>query len=140
MDKHSICVKRFIDGVSWEHADAYKLMRDLVKKKPGTDGCYSEADIVQRYSELDQLFKVVLTEKRLKQKKQISYNNFRESGGIYVHIGRNGEILFGSGGCHRLAISQIIGLRLIPAQLGVVHKDYVKRWKSPSSNIQLNEY
>lgn len=40
---------------------------------------------------------------------------------VYVHADRHGELLFGGGGQHRLAIFQHFSVHEIPVQLGVVH-------------------
>lgn len=58
----------------------------------------------------------------------------RESGGVYVHINRNGEAIFGGGGIHRFAIARILSLDTIPAQLGVVHEEALKLWKNQYVN------
>ena len=46
--------------------------------------------------------------------------NFRERGGILVHIGSDGEPCFAGAGYHRFAIAKILNLRF-PAQIGCVH-------------------
>ena len=48
---------------------------------------------------------------------------YREMDGIFVHVGRSGDIIFGGGGAHRLAIAQGLKLERVPAQLGVVHRE-----------------
>ncbi len=56
----------------------------------------------------------------------------KERGGVYIHIGRNGNPIFGgNAGNHRLAIALLLNLKCIPALLGVVHLDAVKSgsWK-----------
>lgn len=90
LEKYNICVKRFVDGASWEDAGAYKLMENLMENSLGVDGCYTEADVAQRYAKLDLLFDTVKTEKKLRLRKEMSPKRFRETGGVYVHIGRGG--------------------------------------------------
>jgi hypothetical protein len=124
-----VCRKRFVGGLSWEEAGAYDLMRQLVRIRPGTDGCYTDADIVRRYENLDALYRDISAEGRLRTRKQLLGSNVRELGGVYVHINRHGQVIFGGGGCHRLAISQLIGLQSIPVQVGVVHRNAIDSWQ-----------
>lgn len=128
--KYIVCHKRFVDGKSWEEAGAYKLMLNLIEKKPGEDGCHSIDDIKSRYEDLNKVYDRVARERKLLSRSDIKSYNFRESGGVYVHIDRKGEIIFGGGGCHRLAIAKILRLEVIPAQLGVVHEDALRFWRS----------
>lgn len=127
--KYEACKKRFIDNKSWEESGAYNFMEDKIVDKPGLDGCYSKEDIIRRYSQVDLVFKKILQEQRLKSRKEVNKRNFRESGGVFIHINRYGEPIFGGGGWHRLAISKIIGLKSIPCQVGVIHKQAILIWK-----------
>ena len=57
--------------------------------------------------------------------KKLRSFNFREKGSVYVHIGRNGKIIFSQGGINRLAIIKSLtdmNSKKIPMQLGVVHR------------------
>ncbi len=127
--KYRICHERFVNGKSWEEAGAYRLMMDLVKKKPGEDGCSTIDDIIKRYEHVDILYHHIAEEKKLMSRSEMNPGNFRESNGVYVHIDREGQIVFGNGGWHRLILSKILGLQHIPAQLGVVHENAVAFWR-----------
>lgn len=128
--KYLICHERFLNGKSWEEAGAYQLMTNIIQKKPGADGCRSFEDIVVRYQKLDQLYQWISSNRILLNRKDLKQRNFRESGGVYVHINRDGEVVFAGGGCHRLAIAKILELDVMPAQLGVLHLDALKHWRS----------
>ena len=56
----------------------------------------------------------------MKTRNEIFKDNFREVGGIYIHIGVDGKPYFGGGGCHRFAIAHILQI-IFPAQIGCVH-------------------
>jgi hypothetical protein len=106
---------------TWKECGAYKYMHEMIKKGIALDGCYNEYDVEKRYERLSDLI--------LHLKNGGAFYNstyFREIGGVFVHIGRNGEIIFGGGGCHRLAIAQKLGLKNIPAQIGVVHTEFLR--------------
>ena len=108
-------------GKSWKQCGAYENMLELMEAHPGAGGCYNERDVINRYERLTDLIQ------HLKNGGEF-YNrsDFREKGGVFVHIGRDGEIIFGGGGCHRMAISQKLGLKKIPAQIGVIHIEFLK--------------
>lgn len=115
---------RIHDGKTWEDAGAYQIMEAHIQKHRTYDDCTTMDDVVRRYQRLDRIIDAIRTEGFLKMAK-IHKGTFRESGGVYVHIGRNGEYIFGIGGCHRLAIAQALQLKRIPVQLGVVHKEAI---------------
>jgi ParB-like chromosome segregation protein Spo0J len=51
---------------------------------------------------------------------------------LYVFLSRDGELLWGSGGNHRLAIAKILELEKIPVKIRVCHAEF-------SSQISLIE-
>jgi hypothetical protein len=120
--KFKYCLARFVEGVDWERAGAYAHMKRLIAKNKTHDECSSLDDIVERYKRLDSLFEEAKAEQKLKTQKELRKFAFREYRGIYIHIDRNGDPLFGKGGWHRLMIAKILGLKAIPAQIGIVHK------------------
>ncbi|WP_143559272.1 hypothetical protein [Alkalispirochaeta americana] len=128
--KYKICYERFVNGKTWDQAGAYDLMDELMKIKPGADRCYSSSDVKVRYDALDEVYRKVKTQNELMSRKEIHKYNFRESGGVYVHIDRNSNFIFARGGCHRLAISKILKLKIIPAQVGVVHYKALPFWRN----------
>lgn len=128
--KISCCKKHWMDNVPWEETGIYDFMLAIIKEKNRpADGCQSLEDIIARYNRLDQLFEEVKRTGAFKTQKQLNPSAENEQGGIYVHIGRDNKLIFGGGGFHRLAIAQILNLKSIPAQLGVVHPFSIKTWK-----------
>jgi len=132
--KYKICYERFVNGKSWEEAGAYELLMSRMKKKPGVDGCYSIDDIRLRYDRLDTIYQQIKHQKKILTRKEINPRNFRENGGVYVHVDRNANIIFGRGGWHRFAISKILQFELIPAQIGVVHENAIPFWRDIEEN------
>lgn len=118
--------ERLLKELSWEDVGAYKHMEGLLKKYSCYDDCKSLDDVFLRYERIDKMIEALRSGGVYVKRSDIIRDNFRESGGVYIHIGRNGEYIFGIGGCHRLAIAQTLGIKKIPAQIGVVHKTAVK--------------
>ena len=56
---------------------------------------------------------------------ELDEKNYKEEGGILIHIGPSGELVFSETGSHRLAFAIILGIEKIPVQIGVVHKDAI---------------
>ena len=106
---------------TWDECGAYKNMAELIKTHPGTDELFTEADIVERYERLSQFIENLKSGEEF-----LDGEGFRENGGVLIHIGKQGELIFGGGGCHRLAISQKLNLPFIPCQIGVVHAQFLK--------------
>lgn len=126
LEKVVICQRHFVDGLSWEDAGAYDLLARMLAKKQKHDGCRTMEDVKRRYEAVDRLYEHLRSGGEFLTQEQLAGRSaFREDRGIYVHIGRAGELIFGRGGCHRLAIAQILGLPQVPVQVGVIHRDAV---------------
>ena len=128
--KIMVCVEHFVNGKSWQDSGAIELMSNLIKEMPGADSCWNLDDMKHRYRKLDEVFQTVKREGRLRPQSELRPTAFRELGGVYVHIDRHAQPIFGSAGWHRLAIAQILQLKRIPAQLGAVHRHAINDWKS----------
>jgi 2-polyprenyl-3-methyl-5-hydroxy-6-metoxy-1,4-benzoquinol methylase len=125
--------QRIVHGKPWEKTACWTQNLAYVKRGKGADGIRTVADIRARYRKLDKFIASAAKhrEAAYKSRLEISPRSFREAGGIMVNIDRNGELLFGMRGCHRMAIAQALELECIPVQLGMVHEEAVKRgiWK-----------
>lgn len=114
------CVKHWRDGVSWDELGYI----DMMKKAP-RHANDDEAAIRQRFAMLDNAFEEARSTRSLKTRKQLDPREFRENGGILVHIAKHGEPVFGGNGFHRLAMARVLELSRIPACLGVVDKSAI---------------
>jgi len=120
--KIAVCRRRFVQGLTWEEAGAFDIMAREFDRGSFPDGCRDWNDVRCRYEKLDRLFEKFCMEKKFFSRKKLRGRRaFREHGGVYVHVGRHGEAIFGGGGFHRLAMAKFAGIERIPAQLGVVH-------------------
>src|SRR5690606_21335229 len=108
----------------------YEFMFNAIEQAGGkVDGCSNLEDIILRYKRLDSLKIEIGKSKKFKTQNLLNPKAFNEEGGVYVHITRDNQIIFGGGGFHRLAIAKILKLNEIPAQLGVIHSDAIDKWK-----------
>jgi hypothetical protein len=133
LDQHPIlrtCAGRWRDGLSREGSGAYDLVIERIRLAGGPIDHYSDVDDVRRrYEALDVVFHQVEREGRLRTRKDVDPRTFREQGGIDLHVGRGGTVIFGGHGCHRLAMAKVLGLRSSPAQVGVVHRNASSDWR-----------
>ncbi|MAU45540.1 MAG: hypothetical protein CMP09_12095 [Yangia sp.] len=119
------------DGLPWEETPLFDRMLREVAEGKRPDGCNSREDVEHRYEALDRIFEETARRGRLLTQAELPDYFRREHGGILVHIDRDGRPLRASGGMHRLAIAQILKLPEIPAQLGVVHADALRKGLLP---------
>ena len=125
LKKFSISYRKLSENISWEDAGAYENILTVLEEKrkkdrsAGADECFDLESIKERYLKLDKLIEHLKNGGKFLSKSEMG--GIREFGGILIHIGRNGETIFGGGGFHRLAIAQMLKLKEIPAQVGVVH-------------------
>jgi hypothetical protein len=123
------CLAHWRDGLPWHATGAFEAMMVKIQERGVADGCRTFADVVHRYERLDDLFENVRKEGRLRTRREVDRNGFRESGGIYVHVARSGAPIFGGGGCHRLGLALVLQLPAVPVQIGVVHRMAVRSWR-----------
>jgi hypothetical protein len=116
------CVAHWRDGVPWDETGIITHDTHLAETR-GYNRCWTRKDVIARYELLDDIFKQVKAEGRLRTAYElgVSRREDRERDGVYVHFGRHGEPIFGGLGSHRLGMALTLGLRRIPACFGVVH-------------------
>lgn len=115
--KFMLCQSHWREGRSWEELGYYEFMSRTNKW-----GRRTRFQISKRCDKLDSLFEEVKITRQLKTREQLNPGHFREEGGILVHIGPDGEPVFGGHGFHRLSIAKILDLDSIPACVGVVDR------------------
>ncbi|SIR44073.1 hypothetical protein [Pontibacter lucknowensis] len=142
--KYNACIERWKLNKSWEDTGIYEFMLDFIlqRNKP-VDKCSTLDEILTRYKRLDQLFEHVKSTGKLKTQRELNPRSYNEEGGIFIHIGRQNQVIFGGGGIHRLAIAKVLQLSSIPAQLGVIHPEALSTWKVykqiPASHLTLTK-
>jgi hypothetical protein len=126
------CMRHWRDGISWEESGAYELQLDRIKRHgaKGSDGCRTLDDVVRRYKQLDEIFLTAQREGRLRPRSETDGYTFRERDGILIHIARDCRPIFGHRGVHRFVIARLLGLGVVPAQVGVVHPDAINTWRT----------
>lgn len=126
--KLTYCWKHWQEGLSWDEAGAVDFMLDRIALSPTghTDGRRTREDVVERFETLDSIWDDVKARGSLPSRNELKPGNFREAGGILVHIGPDGEPLFSGAGCHRFAIALMLERRF-PAQLGIIHESALAR-------------
>lgn len=115
------CLDHWQNGVSWEATGIFQGMLDIIENEGKVDRLRSLHDIEQRYAAVDTLYNEAASARRLSTRAELIPGNFREEGGILVHLGPDGAPFFGRKGHHRLATAIALCFEHIPAQLGVVH-------------------
>lgn len=118
------CIEHWGNGASWEATGIYDhLMHKIEALNMPQSGCATIEDVRERYARLDRIFAVVAREGRLRTQGEVGFNPPPDDDGIEVHIGPDGEPIFGDTGNHRLAMSIVLGFERVPAMLGFVHED-----------------
>ncbi|PIE12323.1 MAG: hypothetical protein CSA68_12645 [Rhodobacterales bacterium] len=126
--QYAACHNHFINGQPWEETGIYDEMERRIAEEGVVDKCRTRQDIIARYAKLDRLYETVEKEGRLRTRHELRRAfSKRESGGIYCHIGHDGQFLRYRAGNHRFAIARLLKLPEIPVHVGVVHSDAVAR-------------
>ena len=116
---------------TWAAAGAYERMERLIHKHGRFDGFFKKEHIYSRYTDIDKLIYEAKATRRLKTQRELTFFNFRETGGIMVVINRRGEICKLGNGNHRLMIAQLLDLPAVPVRVYAVHPQAIENgaWK-----------
>ncbi|CAN5683754.1 hypothetical protein BH23PSE1_BH23PSE1_07130 [soil metagenome] len=121
--KVAACRRHWLEGLSWEAAGAIdNLLTKIETLGVPVSGCASRQDVLGRYAALDAIFREVRAAGTLESKLRRGKLFARERDGVQIHLGRDGRLILGATGSHRLAMTQVLGIERIPASLGFVHR------------------
>ncbi|NUL44668.1 hypothetical protein F7P69_05575 [Cellulosimicrobium funkei] len=111
-------LRHWRDGVDWEATGVidHQLKRIQDFGPAWADRMTARDDILRRYERLDQLYEQVRRTGRLPRRANAE-------DGIYIHLDRHGEAVFGHRGVHRFVMTHLLQIPLVTAQLGAVHPD-----------------
>jgi hypothetical protein len=117
--KHRSIHQRFVLGVAWKETDLFKRKYAArFARGESIRGTSNPDDLARKYcGQIDALFE------------NMRRNGFviarDQSGQLqslpHLHIGRNGELILGNNGNHRIAIAKVLGLRPIPCWVRSSH-------------------
>ena len=121
--KYQSCHKHFIDGVAWDQTKAMPYGLKKLAEQGKYDSCRTPDELVARYARLDNLWDMTCAAGALPS--QLSETApLRDC--ILVHITRDGELLFGNYGFHRLSIAKLAKIPKITVVVGVIHPSALK--------------
>ena len=142
--KMASCYAHWVEGKTWSESGYLDAMLERIKNKGPEDGCSNKQDILRRCQKLDRLFEETRKQRCLKQQSELRILSFRERGGIYMSIDAQGNLVKTGGGNHRLLIAQILGLELIPVQVGIVHIEgidaFLRLRKERDERLRLGDW
>ncbi|WP_028575696.1 hypothetical protein [Desulfonatronovibrio hydrogenovorans] len=117
-------------GIPWAETGCFEYLLEIIRQRGRVDGLRTLDDIKARYYRLDQVYKQVKNEGKLRNASELGRARKKnlENSGILIHLDRQGNPIFGGSGCHRIAMAISLGIQIIPAKLGLVHADYLSEW------------
>jgi hypothetical protein len=118
------CIDHWVKGVPWTETSNYKrLEKKLIdESRIRAINCDNYDMLNKRFDNLDTIFETVKSEGRVRTRQELTASAFREENSVLIHIGPKGELVLGGVGMHRFSIAYILGLPIMPAQIGSVHK------------------
>jgi hypothetical protein len=121
-DKIEALLLRWRDGKPWEETGALERLMEMIELHGERSGCRNLDDVRRRYQILEDQFQTVKAEGRLRTRAELGiHHQFRETFGVLMHLGPDGEPYFGGSGFHRLAMAFCLDL-WIPCVIGIVHE------------------
>ena len=121
----------FIEGKKWQDTDFYKIELNMVKAGMIRWGCYTEREFIERFKNLDELYKDIKnngfkTQKMLEKKGILKHKGIREiEDEISIAIGRYGDLIRYDAQ-HRFALAKILNIDRIPVQILFRHEKWME--------------
>lgn len=109
-----------VDGKLWEETELFKDSMHQLRSEATALGCNKD-ELRFHINYMINLYDDIRIN-GYRWPKETRFN-LGSSDEISIHIGRHGELLFDDGG-HRLAISQLLGIKSIPVQVSLRHKQW----------------
>jgi hypothetical protein len=110
------CIMRWIQGLRWEETP---VVKEYIRRLKSGIPCRFESyeTLMERYNELDAIYNKVLIDGAFSDRKEDL---------IRINVTRDGNLIWGPDGRHRIAVALIAGLNRIPVRIGFVHSKGVK--------------
>lgn len=115
--KLQACNKRVRQNISWEKTGIIDELENRLQENnmKSIDGCKSRRELMELY-----------------KKREILYQSLHKDGFssdisghcCRIHIGRDGRLIFGSGGRHRFFLSRALEIPEVPVKVLVRHKQW----------------
>jgi len=121
----------FIEGKKWQDTDFYKIELNMVKAGMIRWGCSAKREFIERFKNLDELYKDIKnngfkTQKMLEKKRILKHKGIREiEDEISIAIGRYGDLIRYDAQ-HRFALAKILNIDRIPVQILFRHEKWMK--------------
>jgi len=134
--KYRSISQHFLEDVPWQDTVLFEMYARRLGSGELVRGVDSLAKLARVYeTKVDALYR------------DLSANGFRIARDLlgqptnvpHVHIGRGGEILYGTKGNHRLAMAKLLSIRLIPCHVRARHADWQKIRDAILSDVALTE-
>jgi hypothetical protein len=119
---HQSVIAHYIGNVPWEETSVLAAKERIIARRGRVDSCSNREDLLARYARLDKTFEAIRENGFLLQKDREGQINLSET--LTVSITRHGEMLFGNGGAHRLAIAKLLRLPTIPVLVMMRHPQW----------------
>jgi hypothetical protein len=112
---YQACRARWVEGRAWEETELIQIYLDRLERG---ERCRfaSHGDLVDRYRALDGIYAQVRREGRLSERPEHL---------VAISVVRDGRLLWGPNGRHRVAIALLAGLPTMPASVGFVHRQAI---------------
>ncbi|WP_152419328.1 ParB N-terminal domain-containing protein [Halobiforma nitratireducens] len=128
---HKSIRERYVCGKKWKNTPAYQYALSRINTgSPTWHGSKSKKELQRRCEKLDDLYESI-QEKGLLSNRELTKRGRKlprpvskcRRGEILVDRGRNGQLLFVDG-IHRLCLSKVLNIDLIPVQIVTRHPKY----------------
>ena len=128
-------VDRFEHGLTWEETQFYQEQLERLNRGECTYGGSSTPEgLRSRYEEIDDIYKSMRRHGYISNQELIQNPSKEALNEVEVYIARDGEILFGNEGTHRIRLAKLLDLDSVAVRIIVRHT----LWQEKRSRL-INE-
>lgn len=119
--KHRSMIQHFRDGIDWKDTELFNRYKERLRRGEPIRGRTTIEDLARAYeSSIDALFSQIKAKGfLLPRERGRSFNDLP-----FVHIARDGMIVLGRGGNHRLAIAKLLNISHMPCIVYARHAEW----------------
>lgn len=114
------CQAHWMNGVPWQETPVYISYRRKIEKGQPHPDCPTLSALNARYAALDRIYEKVLVSGRMSED---------SADLVTISFDRYGRAFWGPNGRHRVCIALTLGLREMPARVGIVHNNALDQYQ-----------
>ena len=127
--------ERYEQGIPWPETEYYQRKLQPIHEGKKSVGCYSEQELREKYEQIDRVYESMKADGYRSEREIVGARRAEALHEITVHVGRDGTLLRGGAGNHRIRLAHFLELDEIAVRIVVRHE----QWQAKRDQIAAGE-